>query len=102
MKELVVVKCPICGQEYLPSEIFMPESVFGKQYDITKDESGCIKFYLGDDPDYEEIYVCDSCGSKLKINMKMTFDVEQIDNEEDYETKINKPKKLNLKEEDLF
>ena len=24
MKDLVVVKCPVCGQEYLPSEIFLP------------------------------------------------------------------------------
>lgn len=105
MKEIYTLRCPVCNQEYMCSEIFMPDAVFGKQYDITKDEEGNIKFYLGDDPDYTEEFICDSCSTKLKVTMKMSFDVEvneEKDFEEEYETKINKPKKIKLKEEELF
>ena len=58
-----------------------------------------VKFYIGDDPDYSEEFICDSCMSKLKINLKMSFDVEvekEIDFDEEYETKINKPKKQKM------
>ena len=105
MKDIITLRCPVCNQEYLPSEVFYPEAVFGKQYDITKDNEGTIKFYLGDDPEYDEEFVCDSCMTKLKVHMKMAFDIEIDDNkdfEEEYETKLNKPKKIKLKEEELF
>ena len=105
IKDLPIIKCPVCGQEYLPSELFLPEAVFGKQYDITKSDSGEIKFYLGDDPELDEEYICDGCGSKLKVHMNMTFNVEANKEEnysEEYITKINKPKKIKLEENDLF
>ena len=104
MKDLPKIICPVCGQEYLPSEIFDPEAVFGKQYDITKSESGEIKFYLGDDPDLEEEYICDSCNTKLKITMNMSFDVKQFEEEnfEEYSTKLERPKKIKLDENELF
>ena len=105
IKDLPKIICPVCGQEYLPSEIFNPNAVFGKQYDIMKSESGEIKFYLGDDPDLDEEYICDGCGTKLKIHMNMTFEVEQSeekDFEEEYTTKIDKPKKIKLEESELF
>lgn len=105
MKDLVVVKCPVCGQEYLPSEIFLPNNFFGKQKDITRNASGEIEFYFGDDPDYDEEFVCESCLSKLKIHANLNFNVivdsgENFD--EDYTTPINKPKKLKLDETELF
>ena len=104
MKDIPKVICPICGQEYLPSEIFNPDAVFGKQRDITKSDSGEIRFYLGDDPDLEEEFICDNCNTKLKINMIMTFNVEPFkeENFEDYSTKIDKPKKIKLDENELF
>lgn len=105
MKDLVTIKCPVCGQNYLPSEVFIPESFFGKQKDITRNASGEIEFYLGDDPDYNEEFVCESCLSKLKIHANLTFNVE-VDSGEDFDeeyiTKINKPKKLKLDETELF
>ena len=105
MRDLVTVKCPVCGQAYLPSEIFLPQSFFGKQKDITRNASGEIEFYLGDDPDYDETFICESCLSKLKIHANLSFNVvvdkgENFD--EDYSTPINKPKKLKLDETELF
>lgn len=104
-KDLSIITCPICGHQYLPSEIFMPDEVFGKQYDITKDDNGKIKFYLGDDQNFEEEYICDSCNTKLKILMKVSYDIKPIEEdefEEEYSVEINKPKKLKLQESSLF
>lgn len=105
MKDLVVVKCPVCGQEYLPSEIFLPNDFFGKQKDITRNASGEIEFYLGDDSNYDEEFICESCLSKLKIHANLSFNVT-VDNgenfDEDYTTPISKPKKLKLDETELF
>ncbi len=105
MKDLTVIKCPVCGTNYLPSEVFYPESFFGKQQDITRNASGEIEFYLGDDPDYNEEFVCESCLSKLKIHANLIFNIE-VDNgenfDEDYSTPINKPKKIKLDETELF
>lgn len=105
MKNLVTIKCPVCGQNYLPSEVYLPESFFGKQKDITRNASGEIEFYLGDDPDYDEEFICESCLSKLKIHANISFNVEVNSGDsmdEDYVTKINKPKKLKLDETELF
>lgn len=104
-KDLITLRCPVCGEEYLPSEIFMPDAVFGKQYDITKNDRGDIMFYLGDDPDYNEEFICNSCNTKLEVTMKMSFDVTPKENdefEEEYITEVEKVKKIKLKEEDLF
>lgn len=104
MKDLVVVKCPVCGTSYLPSEIFLPQSFFGKQRDITRNASGEIEFYLGDDPNYDEEFICESCLTKLKIHANLNFNIviNDDDFDEEYSTTINKPKKLKLEEESLF
>ena len=103
MKDLITIKCPICGTEYLPSEVFYPDSFFGKQKDITRNNSGEVEFYLGDDPNYEEEFVCESCLTKLNIKARLSFDVEQISGEdEEYSTPIDKKHKIKLEEETLF
>jgi len=102
-KKIPLITCPVCGQTYVPGEIFMPESFFGNQKEIIKNEQGKIEFYTGDDMDLEEEYVCDSCMTKLKIKANLTFDVvpeEKFD--EEYVSEINKPAKIKLKETDLF
>lgn len=105
MKDIVVVRCPVCGTSYLPSEIFYPNEFFGKQKDITRNASGEIEFYLGDDPNYDEEFVCESCLTKLKIHANLNFNVEinsDEDFDEEYSTPINRPKKFKLEEESLF
>ena len=103
MKDVPIVTCPVCGQEYMMSEIFVPQAFFGKQRQIIKDSAGKIEYYLGSDPDVTEEYICDNCGSKLKItaNVSFTVDVVSEDFEEEYITEINKPKKIFM-EESIF
>ena len=38
-----VIKCPHCGREYLPVEIFYPASFFGKPTTVYRDEQGKIE-----------------------------------------------------------
>lgn len=104
MKDLITIKCAVCGEEYLMSEIFIPEPFFGKQTEIIKDSSGHINYYLGTEPDMDEDYVCDNCGSHLKVHANITFDVTAVSDEfeEEYVTKINKPKKIMLSEDPIF
>ena len=37
-----IIKCPFCGAEYLPSEIYIPSDFLPKFEDLTKDENGKI------------------------------------------------------------
>jgi len=104
MRDMPIITCPVCGQEYLPSEIFIPNDFFGKQREIHKDESGKIVFYLGEDMNLEEEYICDSCGAKLKVSTNLSFTVDSDDKtlEEEYISTFEKPKKLKLPEVNLF
>lgn len=104
MKDIPIICCPKCGQQYLPSEIFMPDEFFGKQREIFKSIEGQIEFYDGEDPNLEEYYICDNCNTKLKIEAKLAFKVEEANDnfEEEYISKINKPEKIKLSEEELF
>ncbi len=104
MKDVPVIVCPICGEELLMSEVFIPQAFFGKQKEIIKDSAGHIDYYIGSDPDLDEEYICDNCGAHLKIHANVSFDVTSVsdDFEEEYVTEINKPKKITLKEESIF
>lgn len=39
-----LVKCPFCGAEYSPSEIFMPGELIGKANNVIKDPTGRILY----------------------------------------------------------
>ena len=100
----IVIKCPKCGQEYLPAEIFYAESFLGEPRDIVKTSSGAIDFYDGDSMNLEEQYVCDHCGAILNIKAKVTFEVE-IDDKKDFSKDYSVPlytDRIKLKEPDLF
>lgn len=104
MKDLPIIKCPVCGAEYTPAEVFMPDSFFGKQTDIFRSMDGQIEFYDGTDPDLTETFTCEHCNTDLSIEAKLSFkvDVAVDDFEEEYVSKIDKPAKITLDEETLF
>lgn len=100
-KERYLVRCPVCGQEYLPAELFMPSDFLGNPKDIVKRRDGKIDFYLGEEPTLETDYICDNCGTKFKTVAKVYFESSVEDSfVKDYETKL----KVNIKsnEVDLF
>lgn len=106
MKELITIACPICGTHYLPSEIFIPDSFFGRQKEIIRNPDGTIDFFVGTDADYTETFICETCGSKLNIEAIPTFNVTVNNKEEEYdelyESTIDRPKKIKLNEVDIF
>lgn len=89
------VICPNCGYEYLPVEIFIPNTVFGKYVTLERDEEGKIveDESIITNMNLEESYRCDSCGRKFEVKMNIDFEVtsESSDFSEEYSTKINKP-----------
>ena len=91
MKEkFEVITCPNCGREYLPAEIYIPNSFFGKpEYIKLKDNK--IDKLFGTSMDLKEHYCCDSCGKSFNITAKISFNTEiddKHDFEEEYETKL--------------
>ena len=80
-----VIKCPHCGKEYLPVEIFYPNSFFGKPDEVYRDEEGKIECISGTDMDLSETYVCDDCRTLFKVDANLDFIVTDINNfDEDF------------------
>lgn len=100
--DVATIKCPYCGQEYLPSEIYSPDAFFGKPKEVFRNPDGTIDFYIGEDPDYNEVYICDNCNHKLDISAKLAFTVGAYNEPEEFVSKIEKPEKIKLSEEELF
>ena len=104
MKDIPIIRCPFCGTEYHPAEIYLPEAFFGKPEEIIKTPAGAIDFYVGSDMGLDEEYICDGCGKKLNIRATLVFEVEAVEDdfEEEYVSKFTKQPKVKLEEEDLF
>ena len=74
MKDTNVIKCPECGTEYLPAEIFVPNAFFGKPNIIKRDTEGNILDYSGKGLDTEECFTCDKCNSTFNVKATISFD----------------------------
>lgn len=82
-----IITCPKCGAEYLPCEIFYPNSFLGKATDIVKDNNGEIVTFDGNNMETTETYVCDFCRTKFEARAKVSFDTVDVDVfEEEYTT----------------
>lgn len=85
MKNLII-KCPHCGAEYLPEEIFCPESVFNKSLQITKDEDGKILYVDGEfSYDLNEEFCCEYCNHSFSIVGKTIFETKELKDDFDEE-----------------
>lgn len=92
-KKLDNISCPKCGYEYLPVEIFIPDSFFGKPYDILRDDNGKILSVVGNESAIFDEYICDKCNTKFRVRAKVTFatDISKTANfNESYVTDIHK------------
>lgn len=72
------IKCPHCGYEYLPAEIYFPDNFLGKPEHIIKDENGKILGFDGEDMNTSEVYTCDNCGKVFTIDGVITFKADVI------------------------
>ncbi len=84
MSKLTIIKCPICGAEYLPEEIFYPDSVFNKNLNVVRDEEGKIVFVNEDSFCLTEEFECEHCGATFLTKGKVNFQTDLV-KEEDFE-----------------
>ena len=97
-----ILKCPVCGEEYLPGEIFYPKYIIGNPKNIIKNDSGKIEYWEDEDLVNTESYICDKCNTALKFNVNIDYSVE-VDNKynfnEESSTKLFNNERIELKEE---
>lgn len=89
-----VIRCPNCGAEYLPAEIYLPDYFLGRPCHIEKDHLfGKINNYEGRAMDTFETYNCDYCGVTFSVSAKIKFETKEIEStsfSKPYTTKIQK------------
>lgn len=85
-----VVRCPHCGWEYLPGEIYMPGSLIGQPDEIVKDSFGKIIYedYTTEtrEPDMIEHFICESCEKPFIIEATVTYKTKEEAPERDFST----------------
>lgn len=93
----IKIKCPTCGREYLPAEIYIPNSFFGKPSFIDRNDAGKIMSYSGSSMDVKEKYICDSCSTAFKVTAKVSFYTSEITSES-----FDKPSSIKITPTNLF
>lgn len=90
MKDKYIIKCPYCGAEYTPAEIYIPDDFFVSDT-VLKDEK--YKIISADSLlNTTEEYCCDHCLKNFKISADVSFTTETVkdDFEDDSVVVINK------------
>lgn len=93
MRKEVLIRCPHCGTEYLPAEIFYPNSFLGKPSNIEKTSCGNIEYYDGKNMDLSEEYMCDKCNTTFVVKSQVIFFTKAVEEKsfsENYKTKLKK------------
>lgn len=83
------IKCPHCGCEYLPGEIFMPGSLIGQPEEVIRDSFGKIIYedYIeSKKPDFVEHYICDSCEKPFVVEATVTYRAKEEAPEKDFKS----------------
>jgi hypothetical protein len=85
------IRCPHCGAEYLPGEIYMPGSLIGQPDEVVRDSFGKIiyeDYYTATrEPDMMESFVCEYCEKPFIIEATVTYKVKEEAPERDFSTK---------------
>ena len=98
-KDLIVVKCPKCGREYLPTEIYLPNVFFGQPKNIVRDLDNKI-ILVDDNMNLVEEYICDDCNTKFKVTANVSFktDIVKDDFENEYVSELYQNERYSLEE----
>lgn len=85
-----IIRCPFCGAEYLPGEIYMPGSLIGQPEEVVKDSLGKIIYedYTPiKEPDMIEHFICDYCDKPFVVEATVTYRAKEEAPEKDFSTK---------------
>ena len=90
-KNWPVIRCPHCGWEMIPSEIFYPGELIGEAKTVIRDALGKIIYQEYDsdnEPAQVEKYFCDNCDKPFIVEPVITYrvkkEVEELDFTETY------------------
>lgn len=72
MKE-IIIKCPSCGAQYYPAELFYRDDLLGYPKEIEKTTLGEIIYSEGSLPEYTTTYICDKCNTKFKVTADINY-----------------------------
>ena len=85
-----IIKCPHCGAEYLPGEIYMPNSIIGQPDEIVKDSLGKIIYEDYSTPEREpsliESFTCEYCNKPFVIEAAVSYKTRAEAPEKDFST----------------
>lgn len=85
------IKCPHCGSEYLPGEIYMPGSLIGQPDEVIRDCFGKIIYedYYSETrrPCNIEHFTCEQCDKPFIVEAFVTYKVKEEAPENDFSTK---------------
>jgi DNA-directed RNA polymerase subunit RPC12/RpoP len=97
-KQLRIIKCPKCGMEYLPAEIYYPNVFLGTPLNVMRSIEGKILGFDGTSMNDTETYKCDNCDSLFEVVSTTNFTSKLVgESSEDHITKLS-TKKLFLQE----
>lgn len=86
-----LIKCPHCGSEYLPGEVYMPGSLIGQPDDIVRDSLGKLIYEDYDSPDREpnmiEHFTCEYCNKPFIVEATISYKTREEAPENDFTTK---------------
>ena len=85
-----IIRCPHCGAEYIPGEIFIPGAMLGRPEDIVRDSMGRLlyeDYEPGKEPDMIEKYICDYCDKPFIIEATITYKTREEAPENDFSQK---------------
>lgn len=97
------IKCPYCGAEYIPQELYIPDDFLPPFDDLVKDESGKIVALYEKPMNTHEEYTCDYCNHRFKVEAKVEFitsEIPQHDFKYDYESPLYSGDRIELAEND--
>lgn len=84
------IKCPHCGAEYLPGEIYLPGALIGHPDDVVKDALGRVIYEDYDvsshEPDMIEHFICDYCDKPFIVEATITYKTREEEPENDFKT----------------
>ena len=86
-KKWPVIRCPHCGMEFAPAEIFMPGDLIGEPETVIRDALGKIiyqEYDEGNEPVQVGHYVCDECGKPFTVEPVIAYKVKKEDEAKDF------------------
>ena len=85
-----VIRCPHCGSEYLPGEIYMPGELIGQPDEVIRDSLGKIIYedYYSElrEPTLVEHFTCEYCNKPFVIEATVTYKSKEEEPEKDFST----------------